>query len=529
MNPFKNYSKNFKIATSDLNTKYFREGGFAKDLTPKRMTRLKERNLIDKGISAGEIREGLSKGFFGKQFGKITEPTGKFYSIFDTAQRLSVFDNYKGFLRKNMSNEDFTRLGNDKIEEIAAELTNATYQNYSRINPAIRYFSRIGVLNEFAAFNLEQMRTMANQATFIRDLKSGKFADDIKAEYGVDLDRSSLAQEGNRRIGFLLATLAGATAAVTAVNRGFQGVSSDEEKAIRETVVPTWDEDSKLLLRKDGDKIKTANISYQIPIAELTSIVESGLRGENPVDAVGQGFGALWNKMGGSGTMNANNFFAALNNRDPRTGRPISDEPGGLGQFTDRFVYYFGESFTPTLLGKTSDKTVPDLIARYTLGLRNQNTTVEGGAGFKLRALRENFNNIRRSYSSDLYQNVDMQDAYQVRNAVFQRNLAEVIKHANNLRTLGKTDEETNKILAKSGLSKVIREAALENEMINMPIAVGISGSREDRKKRLVELYDKLPPNLGMLMLNEARDDGKVKQSTINEILRQSQFQKLGQ
>jgi hypothetical protein len=529
MNPFKNYSKNFKIATSDLNTKYFREGGFAKDLTPKRMTRLKELNLIDKGISAGEIREGLSKGFFGKQFGKITEPTGKFYSIFDTAQRLSVFDNYKGFLRKNMSNEDFTRLGNDKIEEMAAELTNATYQNYSRINPAIRYFSRIGALNEFAAFNLEQMRTMANQATFIRDLKSGKFADDIKAEYGVDLDRGSLAQEGNKRIGFLLATLAGATAAVTAVNRGFQGVSSDEEKAIRETVVPTWDEDSKLLLRKDGDKIKTANISYQIPIAELTSIVESGLRGENPVDAVGQGFGALWNKMGGSGTMNANNFFAALNNRDPRTGRPISDEPGGLGQFTDRFVYYFGESFTPTLLGKTSDKTMPDLIARYTLGLRNQNTTVEGGAGFKLRALRDNFNNIRRSYSSDLYRNLDMQDSYQARNAVFQRNLAEVIKHANNLRTLGKTDEETNKILAKSGLSKAVREAALENEMINMPIAVGISGSREDRKKRLVELYDKLPPNLGMLMLNEARDDGKVKQSTINEILRQSQFQKLGQ
>jgi hypothetical protein len=122
-----------------------------------------------------------------------------------------------------------------------------------------------------------------------------------------------------------------------------------------------------------------------------------------------------------------------------------------------------------------------------------------------------------------------MQDSYQARNAVFQRNLAEVIKHANNLRTLGKTDEETNKILAKSGLSKAVREAALENEMINMPIAVGISGSREDRKKRLVELYDKLPPNLGMLMLNEARDDGKVKQSTINEILRQSQFQKLGQ
>ncbi len=527
MNPFKNYTKNFRIATSDLNTKYFREGGFAKDLTLNRMTRLKELNLIDKGISAGEIREGLSKGFFGKKFGKATEPVGKFYSIFDTAQRLSVFDNYKGFLKKVMPDDQFKNLGNDKIEEIAAELTNSTYQNYSRINPAMRYLSRIGFLNEFAAFNLEQMRTMANQATFIRSLTSGKFANDIKSEYGVDLDREALFKEGNKRIGFLLGMLSGATAAVTAVNRGVQGVSSEEENAIRETVVPTWDEDSKLLLRKDGDKIKTANISYQIPIAELTSIVESALRGENPVDAVGQGFGALWNKMGGSGTMNANNFFAALNNRDPRTGRPISDEPGGLGQFTDRFVYYFGKSFTPTLLGKTQDKTVPDLIARYTIGLRNQNTTIEGGAGFKLRALRDNFNNVRRSYSSDLYRGVDMQDAYQARNAVFQRNLLQVIKHANNLRTLGKTDEYTDKILAKSGLSKKIREAALNNEMINMPFGVGISGTRAEKKERAFELYESLPKDVGLYMLNEARDDGRIKQSTINEIIRQSQFKKL--
>ena len=529
MNPFKNYGKNFKIATSDLNTKYFREGGFAKDLTLNRMTRLKELNLIDKGISAGEIREGLSKGFFGKQFGKITEPTGKFYSVFDTAQRLSVFDSYKGFLKKNMTSDDFNKLGNNKIEEIAADLTNATYQNYSRINPAIRYLSRIGFLNEFAAFNLEQMRTLSNQVTFIRNLRNGTFADDIFKEYGVSLDRAALRNEGTKRIAFLGSLLAGATAAVTAVNRGIQGVSSEEEDAIRETVIPNWDEDSKLLIKKDGDKIKTANISYQIPIAELTSIFESGLKGEDPINSVSQGFGALWNKMGGSGTMNANNFFAALNNRDPRTGRPISDEPGGIGQFSDRFMYYFGESFTPTGLGKTSDKTTPDLIARYLLGLRNQNTTIEGGAGFKLRALRDNFNNIRRSYSSDLYRGEDMQSAYQSRNAVFQRNLAEVIKHARNLMILGKTRKEADKILAKSGMSKAIREAALNEEIINMPLAVGVSGSREERKQKLVELYDKLPPNLGMLMLNEAREDGKVKQSAINEIIRQSQFQKITQ
>ena len=530
MNPFKNYIKNFRVALSDLNTKNFREGKIAKELTLKRMNRLKELNLIDKGISAGEIREGFDKGFFGKKLGEFTEPVGKAYSTFDTAQRITVFDNYKGLLKKIMSEDDFNRLGGfngNSFEEIAAELTNATYQNYSRINPGVRYFSRIGVLNEFVSFNLEQMRTLFNQGALIRNLKSGKFRDDILKDYGVNLDQSALNIEANKRLTSTLAMVATATAGVTAINRKIQGVNSEEEKALRETVVPVWDEDSKLLIKKDGDKIKTANLSYQIPIAELTSVFESGLRGDDPISSVGNVFSAMWNKFGGSGTINATNFFAALANRDPRTGRPISDEPGGIGQFADRFLYYAGKSFTPTGLGKTSDKTTPDLITRYLLGLRNQNTTIEQGAGFKFRALKDNFNNIRRSYSSDLYQDKDMTKSYQERNVVYQRNLSEVIKHVDNLRILGKTDEEIDKILVKSNLSKAIRSDALAGEIGNMPLAVGVSGNRAERKKKLVELYDKLPPSLGDIMLNEARDSGKIKQSVLNEVIRQSQFQRL--
>jgi hypothetical protein len=321
--------------------------------------------------------------------------------------------------------------------------------------------------------------------------------------------------------------LATATAGITLANRGIQGVTQDEERAIRETVVPYWDEDSKLLIKKDGDKVKTANMSYQLPIAELTSVFESGLRGEDAYESIGNVFRSAWSKMGGSGTINANNFFAAINNRDPRTGRPISDEPSGARQFSDRLLYYTTKSFTPTLLGKTSDKTTPDLIARYTLGLRNQNTTVEDGAGFKLRALKDNINNVRRSYSSDFYQDKDMQASYQDRNNTYRRNIAEVIKHVNNLRVLGKTDEEINKIMSKNGLSKSVRESALRGEMDNMPLAVGISGSRAERKEKLLQIYDKLPPEIGLLMLNEAKEDGKIKQSTINEVIRQSQLNKL--
>ena len=526
MNPFKNYGKNFAVALSDLNTKNFREGKVAKELTLDRMTRLKELDLIDRGVSAGEIREGFQKGFLGEVFGKITEPIGKLYSVFDTAQRLTVFDNYNGLLKKVMPEEDFNKLGMDKIEEIAAELTNATYQNYGRINPAVRYFSRIGVLNEFAAFNLEQMRTLANQGVLIRDLGTGKFASDMKAQYNVDLDQNALTKEAGKRAAAGLAMLATASAGITAINRA-NGISKEDEDAIRETVAPYYNADNKLLIKRDGDKIKLANVSYQLPIAELTSVFEAGLRGENPVDAVGKSFGALWNKMGGAGTINATNFFAALNNRDPRTGRPISDEPGGINQFADRFMFYTGKTFTPTLLGKTQDKTMSDLVARYTVGLRNENTTIESGSGFKFRALKDNFNNIRRSYSSDLYRGEDMQRSYIAQNNVYRRNMEALIKQVDNLRTLGKTNDEITSILKKSGLSKQIISDAISREITDMPFAVGISGTRAQRKEKLTELYNSLPPDVGRYMLNEAKEDGKVTQSTINQIIRQSQLKKL--
>ena len=526
MDPKKNYVRNFSVALSDLNTKKLREGKIAKDLTLKRMTRLKELDLIDRGVLAGDIREGFEKGFLGEIAAKATEPVGKAYSVFDTAQRLTVFDNYKGLLKKVMPEEDFNKLSTDKVEEIAAELTNATYQNYGRINPSIRYFSRIGVLNEFAAFNLEQLRTLANQGALIRDMKSGKFAADMKAQYNVNLDQNALDKEASKRLAAGLSMIAAASAGITAINRA-KGISQEEEDAIRETVAPFYNEDSKLLIKRDGDKIKLANISYQLPIAELTSVFEAGFRGENPADAVGQAFGALWGKMGGTGTINATNFFAAVSGRDPSTGRPISDEPGLGSQFADRFLFYVGETFTPILFGKTQDKTIPDLIARYTIGLRNENTTIEKGAGFKFRDVKDNLNNIRRSYSSDLYNKKDMQRSYVSQNAVYQRNLEFLIKQVNNLRTLDKTNDEIDSMMKKAGLSKKIREAALNNEMINMPFGVGISGTRAQKKERAFELYESLPPDVGLYMLNEARDDGRIKQSTINEIIRQSQFKKL--
>ena len=529
MNPFKNYGKNLMVAVSDLNSKNFREGkffGFDTKLTLSQMKRLKELDLIDRGVTASDIREGLNKGFLSKVTRAVTEPFGKLYSIFDTAQRLAVFDSYKEIIKKGLSPEDFAKLPKDKLEEMAAELTNSTYQNYGRINPAMRYLSRIGVLQEFAAFNLEQLRTLYNQASFIRSLKNGKFSKDIKDEFGVEFDQKFANELGNKRLIAATAGLTAATAGLTMYNRN-NGIDEETEIALRRTATPSYNENAKLLFSMDGDKLKITNASYQMPVAELTSVFEAGLRGEGFVDSVGSSFSALYDKFIGEGTMNFNNFFAAINNIDPNTGNKISTEPKELDRFKEQAKYYVSETFTPTLLGNLKGKTKLDIAGRFLLGLRTQNTTISDGFGFKMRDLKDNLGVIRTSYASDLKSGKNMVQSYKANNEVYKRNLAQIIVHVEDLRTLGKSEEEIDALLKKNKISEDIRKASLAGKVLDMPLAVGISGTKEERRKNLTELYDSFPPEIGSLMLTEAKANDKISQKTLDSVLRLSKMKKL--
>lgn len=529
MNPFKNYGKNLMIAFSDMNTKNFREGkffGFDTKLNLSRMKRLKEMDLVDRGVTASDIREGLNKGFLRKVVGKVLEPFRKAYAIFDTAQRLSIFDSYKEIVKKGLSPEEFSKLPTDKWEEIAAELTNSTYQNYGRINPAIRYLSRIGALQEFAAFNLELLRTTYNQGAFIRSLKNGKFSKDIKDEFGVEFDQKFANELGNKRLIAATAGLSAATAGLTMYNRN-TGISEEEEIALRRTATPSYNENSKLIFVRDGDKLKINNLSYQMPIAEMTSVFEAGLMGEGFVDSVGSSFSALYDKFIGEGTMNFNNFFAAINNFDPNTGNKISTEPKELDRFKEQAKYYALETFTPTGLGNLKDKTKLDIAGRFLLGLRTQNTTISDGFGFKIRDLKDNLGVIRTSYASDLKNDKNMVQSYKANNEVYKRNLAQIIVHVEDLRTLGKSEEEIDALLKKNKISEDIRKASLAGKVLDMPLAVGISGTKEERRKNLTELYDSFPPEIGKLMLTEAKANDKISQKTLDSVLRLSKMKKL--
>ena len=513
MNPFRGYRRGMQVAGAEIRNKKF---------SLKEMEEYKRLGLVDKDVTGSDLRASINSGYGPRLAKGVVNKVGKLYSFFDTAQRVSVFENYKKMLTKMNPNAE-AQLGTRRFNELAAEMTNSTYQNYDRINPSLRYLSRIGVLNEFVSFNLELMRTTFNQMRLAKNMLDGNFAKKIKGEYGLDLDGAALRNEGLRRVAGMTAMLATATAGITTANKA-RGIGEEEEEALRDVVVPDWDRNSKLLFDRNGDKVGMSNISYQIPAAELTSIVEAALRGDSFTDAVGKGTQSMVDKFFGGGTINMKNVVNTLQNRDPQTGRIISTSPNAMEKLFDLGTYYVSETFTPGFvrdIQKLDERTGKELGARYLLGQRKMNSTIQDGAGFKLRDAKERVRALRIGYSSSLYnEKADASAMYNKFNSDYRANAKYVMDKVNSLRVLGKNEQQIRDILKKSQVDKNIVENVLVGQIPNMRIAVGISGTKAERVRKYADIFKRLPRELGIEMLNQEARDKKINMPTLLTIKR---------
>ena len=415
---------------------------------------------MDKDIRTGDIRNALERGYDipmlktgpGRIVKGVSKKIGKAYSALDTAMRISVFENYKKQLR-SMSPDIEVKMGKENFDKLAAELTNSTYQNYDRISPSLKFLSRVGVLNEFVSFMLEMLRTTANQGKLAKSLIDGSFAKRIEDDFGVRIDKGAARAEGAKRLTALSGAIGAASAGIYFFNKA-NGFSDEEMKAIRETVAPDWDDSSALIFERDGDKIGLVNMAYRMPIADMTAILGAASRGEDATEVISNSFQAIGDKFFGQGTMNAKAIINSIQNRDPNTGRPISSDPEFLGSVFDRVKYYGVTAFEPGFvrdIRKWDDRTLKEQGARYLLGERKLNTTIEDGVGYKLRGIRDNINALRIGYSGSLYnEKANYADMYNKYNDTYRKNAEQVIKHVNNLRILGKSDQDISKILKNS-------------------------------------------------------------------------------
>jgi len=525
MNPFRGAGKGLRVAANEV---------LGKGLTLKDIQRYKSLGLVDKEIFSSDIRNAFNKGYkllpgkLGKGADFGMKKIGKFYSAIDTANRITVFENYQKQLKNLIPGIDKTGSKNfmDSAtrDKLAAELTNSTYQNYDRISPSLRYLSRVGVLNEFVSFNLELTRTTFNQARLAKSMVNGSFAKRMKDEYGVTVNQRAAAFEGSKRIVALSGALGAATAGIAAFNK-LNGFDDEKVRAIKETAAPSWDESSALLVEDQGEgKIGLINMGYRMPAAELTSMFEAGLGTGSYSDAASAVFQSFTDKFFGTGTMNAKNIINTLQDYNPNTGRKISTSVNRLDRIIDQGTFYAKQGFNPGFVSdikKWDERTSGEMGARYLTGERKFNTTYLKGASYRFNPINNNFRGIRSGYSGSLKRSKSPSEAgqeYAKYNENYRQNVAETIKHVNNLRILEQTDEDIYKTLPKN-FSKFLKDMVMQGKVPDMRISSSISGPRLERIEGYVENFKKLPRELGFKMLEQEAALGKIKTADVNDII----------
>tara|TARA_R110002012_G_scaffold57399_7_gene147925 strand:- start:227 stop:3646 length:3420 start_codon:yes stop_codon:yes gene_type:complete len=521
MNPFRGLGKGITVAANEVT---------GKGLSLKDINRYKSLGLVDKEIFSSDIRNAFNKGYklipdnvVGKGASFATKKLGKVYSAIDTANRISVFENYQKQLRTLIPDIE-NKMSSPDIDKLAAELTNSTYQNYDRISPSLRYLSRVGVLNEFVSFNLELGRTTFNQARLAKSLINGSFAQKMKQEYDLDVNQGAALIEGGKRVAFLSGAVGAATAGIYAYNKA-NGFTDEEMNAIRETPAPAWDESSALLFSEEAPgKVGLTNMSYRMPIAELTSMFEAGLGTGSFTDAGGEIFQSFTDKFFGAGTMNAKNIINSLQNYNPKKGDKISFEEDKLKKAFDLGKFYIQKGYTPGIvkdIQKWDERTPKELGARYLLGERKFNIDILPSTKYnRFKNINDNLRGLRSAYTGAVKD--DPLAAYQEYNETHRRNLAELVKHVNNLRILSKkgnyTEEEILDSLPQS-LSKPVKQLIMQGKVTDMRIATSISGTKAERIASYVDQFSKLPNELGMQMLEQEIALGKIKSEDLNTII----------
>jgi len=261
-----------------------------------------------------------------------------------------------------------------------------------------------------------------------------------------------------------------------------------------------------------------------MPAAELTSMFQAGMGTGSYSDAASAVFQSFTDKFFGTGTMNAKNIINTLQDYNPNTGRKISTSVNRLDRIIDQGTFYAKQGFNPGFVSdikKWDERTSGEMGARYLTGERKFNTTYLGGASYRFNPINDNFRGIRAGYSGSLSRSKSPSEAgqeYAKYNQNYRQNVAETIKHVNNLRILEQTDEDIYKSLPKN-FSKFLKDMVMQGKVPDMRISSSISGPRLKRIEGYVENFKKLPRELGFKMLEQEAALGKIKTADVNDII----------
>lgn len=486
-NPFKGFKRGATAGLQQFASVAKRSG----TESISQLKRYKELGLVGEGVTLSDIRSGLEGGI-GRNAQKALNPLGKAYSVPDIAFRVSLFENNMSFLRKAAPSVNADPALQRKAEDLAAAMTNATYQNYDYLNESLKSLSRYGALGQFAAFSMELMRNQYNQGKLARKMLHGEFADELEAALG-PVNRKAVAFEGAKRLASLATVYAATAAGIHQWNRREAGVDENKEKAMRESVLPEWDANRPLAFNVDKNgEIYWMNTSYLVPHAQMAAPFLAALREEDPKEALSKGLSTWWEDVGGEGNFVINALVPAIQNYDPKTAQPISKAVTDTENRLERAGWLASTMWTPGFkreFDRATSEVKPQSIeqtAARQAGLRWNKTTIEDGARFKINAVKENLASLSSDYSYARFHKTGdaLQQDYAKINKNYRDNVQLLGQHAANYRALGKSDDEIIRMFRDNGIGAQTALAAIDGEIIDLP---------QIKNQSVTELYESLP------------------------------------
>lgn len=485
----------------------------APPLTLQKFEDLKKRGMITGNIAYDDIKAGLQGKRLGKAFAKATDTPGRIYSIPDNIFRVVNYENNMLVLSRMMPTAT-----EEQLKDMAARLTTRTYPNYESISPEIKALSRAGVMPQFVTYTAEFARTQLEQAKVILEIANGSLASKLGSEFkDIPMNLIAAKKEAAKRAVAMTTAYAAASYGLNSFNR--ESLTEEQERAFRDTVVPDYERDKPLFIKKNKDNsYTTVNTAYYLPQTILANPVMSILRGENPEEATSNVFSILGKELVGEGSFAAQAMNTFVSGRDRETGKLISNDPTLIGNLTDR-AKNFGEELVPSTITalQRPDKTAEEKLTKQA-GLRSEKREVPEGFGFKARAISEAISNISSTISGKKYaleakriSPEEYQSALADEQKNYLGNMEIMVNHVNNLKTLGETDDTIIPMLKDAKFSSIDALNLIEGKAVPFDptkektiseVLDELTGANDQETQQNIRNFTTQDPILGKKVVN---------------------------
>jgi len=321
----------------------------------------------------------------GKPFKKFYEKAGHFYHNGDNFIRVLQYE--LELQRMQKADPSITK------EEVAA-IVNDTYQNYDRVNQAVK-FTRDLPFAPFVAFPADLIRTSINTAK--------------RVNIEMNSENPAMKRVGFQRLAGMLVTSTAALGAGVASMMA-NNIDDKQDKAYRKLMAP-WDKNgTPVYFGASRGVVKFTNTSYTNPYSFLTDPIFTLLRTRDEDKAWEQGKSALKDLF--DPLMSQELVTKALGEvayNQTENGNTLYNSEAGLGDKMMKSFIHLWKSVEPGTITSgrrlyestesgSSRKPQDELLGFF--GLRVTTLDVRRSFGFKIRDLREQIKNTKKLYNS---------------------------------------------------------------------------------------------------------------------------------